>query len=81
VQNIDEMLKPKAQAPWGNHFGFLPMRIPILGKLENPLEFVRRAKSNMDRHKISLGAFANAKIMAYLGWLKGPQVRSREDPL
>jgi len=77
VQNIDEMFKPKAEAPWGNHFGIFPVRVPILGMLESPLEFVRRAKSKMDRHKISLGAFVDAKIMTYLGWLKGPQVRSR----
>eukprot|EP00253_Pinus_taeda_P021885 PITA_21885 len=77
IQNLDEMLKPKAQAPWGNHFAFLPVRVPILGQVENPLEFVRRAKSEMDRHKMSLGARINGKLMAYLGWLKGPQVISR----
>lgn len=77
IQNLDEMLKPKAQAPWGNHFAFLPVRVPILGQVENPLEFVRRAKSEMDRHKMSLGAGINGKLMAYLGWLKGPQAISR----
>nr|ADE77834.1 unknown [Picea sitchensis] len=77
LQSIDEMVKPKAQAPWGNHFGFLPVRVPMLGKLENPIQFVRRTKSKIDRHKISLGTSINGKIMAYLGWLKGPQAVSR----
>lgn len=77
LQNIEEMLKPKAEVPWGNHFGFLPLRVPIGGKLEHPLEFVRRAKHNLDRHKKSLGVFIIARIMTCLGRLKGPQAISR----
>lgn len=77
LQNIDEMLKPKAQVPWGNHFGFLPLRVPIAGKLEHPMEFVRKAKRNLDRHKISLGVFITARIMALLAKLKGPKAISR----
>jgi hypothetical protein len=42
------MLKPEAQEPWGNHFGFLPIWVPIMGVLENPLDLVRKKKMNMD---------------------------------
>lgn len=77
LQNIAEMLKPEAQVPWGNHFGFLPLRVPIGGKLERPLEFVRKAKRDLDRHKKSLGVFITARIMTCLGRLKGPQAISR----
>lgn len=77
IQNMDEMLKPKSQAPWGNHFGFLHLRVPIMGKVENPLEFVRRAKRIIDRHKMSLGVFINAGILRTLARLKGTQVISR----
>jgi len=74
VQSIDEMLKPKTQAPWGNHFAFLHVQVPIMEKVENPLEFVRTTKLMMDRHKMSLGVFINAKILRCLLKLKGPQV-------
>lgn len=66
MQNIDEMLKPKTRAPWGNHFALWHVRVPIMGKVENPLEFVRREKYIMDRHKMSLGVFINAKILRCL---------------
>jgi hypothetical protein len=72
---MDEMLKPKAQVPWGNHFGFLPVRLPLMEKLENPLDFVRMAKQRVDRHKISLGVFLVAKLPKYIAMLKGQQVR------
>lgn len=77
IQNMDEMLKPKTQAPWGNHFGFLHVRIPMMGKVENPLEFVRMAKRIIDRQKMSLGVFINAGILRCLARLKGPQAISR----
>lgn len=77
LENIEDMLKPKAQVPWGNHFGFLPLRVPTAGKLEHPLEFVRKAKRNLDRHKISLGVFTNAKITTWLSRLQGPQAIAR----
>ena len=66
MQNIDEMLKPKTQASLGNHFALLHVWVPIMGKVENPLEFVRREKYIMDRHKMSLGVFINAKILRCL---------------
>jgi len=77
MQSIDEMLKPNTQSPWGNHFGFLHVRVPIMGKVENPLEFVTTAKRMIDRHKMSLGVFINSRILRYLVRLKGPQVFSK----
>lgn len=77
LETIEDMLKPKSQVPWGNHFGFLPLRVPTAGKLDHPLEFVRRAKRDLDRHKISLGVFINAKIMTWLSRFKGPQAIAR----
>ena len=41
------MLKPKGEVPWGNHIGFLSLAIPKMGKLENPVEFVKREKMIM----------------------------------
>ena len=72
---MDEMIKPKAQVPWGNHFGFLPLRVPLMEKLENPLDIVRMAKQSIDRHKISLALFLIGKLTRYVAMLKGPKVR------
>eukprot|EP00253_Pinus_taeda_P032564 PITA_32564 len=77
LQNMEEMLKPKAQVPWGNHFGFLPVQVPLMGKLENPLDIVKMAKQRIDRHKISLGVFLVAKLPRLIAMLKGQQALSR----
>ena len=68
------MLKLNTEAPWGNHISFIPVQVPIMGKVENPLELVSTAKRIMDRYKMSLGVFINARIMTCLAKLKGPQV-------
>lgn len=77
IQSIDEMLKPNTEAPWGNHIAFIPVRVPIMGKVENPLELVRTTKRIMDRYKMSLGVFINDRIMTCLASLKGPQATSK----
>ena len=68
------MLKPNTEAPWGNHIAFIPVRVPITGKIENHLELVSIAKRILDRYKMSLGVFINARIMTCIAKLKGPQV-------
>ena len=67
------MLKPEAQAAWGNRVGLLPLRVPIMGRVENPMEFVRLAELIMARNKMFLGVFINARLMGYVTGLKGPQ--------
>ncbi|KAJ6425279.1 hypothetical protein OIU84_025949 [Salix udensis] len=43
--SIKEMVKPKAESPWGNHFAFLHVQLPeLVASTElNPLEFVTKA--------------------------------------
>lgn len=77
LQNMEEMLKPKAQVPWGNHIGFLPVELPLMGNLENPLDFVKMAKQRLDRHKISLGVFFLGKLPRYIAMLKGRRAMCR----
>ena len=74
MQSIEEMLKPKGQVPWGNRVGFLPLKAPKMGKLENPLEFVKKAKLIIDRNKMSLGVFYNFRLGKYIARVKGPEV-------
>eukprot|EP01018_Ginkgo_biloba_P023750 Gb_05377 [translate_table: standard] len=73
LQNLQDMLKPDTQTPWGNHFGFLHMPMPVK-KFESPLEYVRKAKQIMDRKKMSLVVFLTIRALEYLVRFKGPQV-------
>ena len=75
MQSIEEMLKPKGQVPWGNRVGFLPLKAPKMGKVENPLEFVKRAKRIIDRNKIYMRVFLNFRLGRFIGRVKGPEVR------
>ena len=47
IQNIEDMVKVEGQAPWGNSYHFLHMRVPKMGKVENLSEFVRLEMSMM----------------------------------
>lgn len=77
IQSIEEMLKPKTKAPWGNHFAFLHVPVPITGKVENPLDFVKSAKRIIDRQKMSLAVFFISGFLKCLAILKGPHAISR----
>lgn len=76
LQNIEEMLKSHTETPWGNHFGFLHSRIP-LGKIENPLEFVQRAKRLLERKKMSRAVFLTSKMLSYLTRFRGAQASAK----
>eukprot|EP01018_Ginkgo_biloba_P011023 Gb_40539 [translate_table: standard] len=69
-------LQPNTQTPWGNHFGFLHLPIPV-GKFKNPLDFVRRAKHVLDRQKMSLGVFLTGRTLDFIARFKGPQASSK----
>ena len=75
---MDEMLKPNAQVPWGNHFVVFILRVPLTGKLENPLDFVKMAKHRIDKQKISLAVFLTVKLPRYIEMLTGQQVRGMD---
>ena len=53
----------------------MPVRIPFsMGKkVENPLEFVKRAKRKLDRQKLTSGSIGR-RFMKYVAQLKRPQV-------
>eukprot|EP01018_Ginkgo_biloba_P010242 Gb_13460 [translate_table: standard] len=70
LQNLEEMMKTETQTPWGNRFGYLHVPVPV-GKFENTLDFVRRAKRSLDRKKMSLAVFVTSRVLYYLAKFKG----------
>ncbi|KAI3907900.1 hypothetical protein MKX01_040084 [Papaver californicum] len=52
-KNLDDMIKAEA---WGNHSSMVFVKIPTFPNVEqvNPIDFITKAKKNMDRKKNSL---------------------------
>ncbi|GLJ31640.1 hypothetical protein SUGI_0635620 [Cryptomeria japonica] len=76
LENLEEMMKPNTQIRWGNHYGMLRVPIP-LKNMKNPLDFVKMTKCIFDRQKMSLGVFAIAKIMGYIGRFRGAKALAK----
>ncbi|XP_055827482.1 wax ester synthase/diacylglycerol acyltransferase 11-like [Solanum dulcamara] len=62
---LAEMMEKKSMAKWGNEIGYVLTRFPIR-LLDNPLDYIRQAKTNIDKKKVSLESrftFRAAKLL------------------
>lgn len=75
VQELGEMMEKESssEAKWGNWIGYviLPFRIELR---ENPLDYIRDAKSTIDRKKRSLEALYTFYIAHFVLKLFGIKV-------
>ncbi|XP_034905888.1 wax ester synthase/diacylglycerol acyltransferase 4-like [Populus alba] len=78
-QSIQEMVKPKAESPWGNHFAFLHVQLPeLVASTElNPIEFVRKAQQIIKRKRSSLAVYLTAAFVEIVKKLKGHEVAAQ----
>ncbi|XP_011001806.1 PREDICTED: O-acyltransferase WSD1-like [Populus euphratica] len=78
-QSIKEMVKPKAESPWGNHFAFLHVQLPeLVASTElNPIEFVRKAQQITKRKRSSLAVYLTAAFVEFMKKLKGHEVAAQ----
>ncbi|KAH9305077.1 hypothetical protein KI387_009481, partial [Taxus chinensis] len=76
IKGLEEMSKSKTGAPWENRFGYLHLRVPM-GKLEDPLEYVRRAKHMTDKKKMSVALFLTGRLINYITRFKGPTASAK----
>ncbi|KAH9325351.1 hypothetical protein KI387_005529, partial [Taxus chinensis] len=76
TKNVKVKPKSKTGVPQGNSFGFLQLKVPMK-KLENPLEYVQRAKHMTDKKKISLATLLISKVLTYITLFKGPEASAR----
>ncbi|KAF9679241.1 hypothetical protein SADUNF_Sadunf07G0119500 [Salix dunnii] len=79
-KSIEEMVKPNAELPWGNHFAFLTITLPKLrdAGLENPLQFVFKARQIIKRKRMSsFAVFLTAKYLQLVSKFRGAQGASK----
>ncbi|KAK4777311.1 hypothetical protein SAY87_017498 [Trapa incisa] len=55
IQALSDMMAEQSKMSWGNSIGYIVLPFSI-GHQEDPLEYVRQAKSTIDRKKLSLEA-------------------------
>ncbi|KAI8551623.1 hypothetical protein RHMOL_Rhmol06G0200300 [Rhododendron molle] len=83
-KTIGEMVKPKSEMPWGNHFTFLHVSIPKLtgGATDdhanlNPLRFVKEAHGIIKRKRNSAVVYLTGWMLEILRKFRGPEVVAR----
>ncbi|KAJ6741322.1 O-ACYLTRANSFERASE (WSD1-LIKE) FAMILY PROTEIN [Salix purpurea] len=78
-KSIEEMVKPNAELPWGNHFAFLNIPLPKLrdGGAENPLQFVFKAREIIKRKRMSsFAVYLTTKYLQLVSKFRGAQLKS-----
>ncbi|KAF5199114.1 O-acyltransferase wsd1-like [Thalictrum thalictroides] len=78
-RSLKEMVKPDAESPWGNQFGFLHVSIPEFMDAESadPLKFVHEAKETIKRKKNSLAVFLTGGLLDLMRKIRGPETTAR----
>ncbi|KAI8551630.1 hypothetical protein RHMOL_Rhmol06G0200900 [Rhododendron molle] len=83
-KTVGEMVKLKAEMPWGNHFTFLHVSIPKLtgGASDdqanlNPLRFVKEAHKIIKRKRNSAVVYLTGWMLEILRKFRGPEVAAR----
>lgn len=76
-KSVDEMVKPKSNTPWGNHFAFMQVSIPKLieSELQNPLNFVKKAHRLIKRQKNSAAVYLTGQLLSLVRKVRGHEVR------
>ncbi|GKA66575.1 retrovirus-related pol polyprotein LINE-1 [Tanacetum coccineum] len=62
LQEITELMKNKSGSRWGNKFGMMLLPIYYHKNGSDPLQYLKRAKTMIDRKKLSLEAYLSYKI-------------------
>lgn len=77
-EQVKDMVKPDAKAPWGNYFAFLHVSIPELtyATFANPLEFVFKAQQIINRKKNSLAVYLTGRLLEIIKKFRSPEVRN-----
>ncbi|KAI8551640.1 hypothetical protein RHMOL_Rhmol06G0201700 [Rhododendron molle] len=85
-KTIEEMVKPNAEMPWGNHFTFLHVSIPKLShnngaftdeSNSSPIKFVRKAHTIIKRKRNSAAVYITGRILEILRKFRGHEAVAR----
>lgn len=74
--SVEDMVKPNAKSPWGNHFTFLHVSMPKLSDAEfqNPLEFIKTAQEVIKSKRNSFGVYLTASLLDFVKKFRGAEV-------
>ncbi|KAK2665049.1 hypothetical protein Ddye_003623 [Dipteronia dyeriana] len=73
-QELSDLMKSNSGSPWGNKFGMLLLPVYYHKSSGNPLDYLRRAKTMIDRKKQSLEGHLSYNIGNILMSCFGPKV-------
>ncbi|KAL6001677.1 hypothetical protein ACLOJK_007417 [Asimina triloba] len=65
-----------AKIRWGNQMGYMALPVYLHKGIEDPLEYLKRAKDMLDKKKLSLEGHCSYKLGALVMSLFGPKVAS-----
>ncbi|KAL9342886.1 hypothetical protein Peur_063317 [Populus x canadensis] len=78
-RSVKEMVKPDAESPWGNQFGFLHVSVPELtdSRFSKPLECVTIAQEIIQRKRSSLAVNLTGRLLEVLRKFRGPEATAK----
>ncbi|XP_052177298.1 wax ester synthase/diacylglycerol acyltransferase 4-like isoform X2 [Diospyros lotus] len=80
-KTVSEMVSPKVEMRWGNHFSFLNVPIPKLTPAEtessSPISFVMKAHRIIKTKKNSAAAFLTGLLLEKMRQLRGSEATAR----
>ena len=77
-QEMAELMQSKSGSRWGNKFGMLLLPVYYHKGLVGPLDYIKKAKTMIDRKKQSLEAYFSYKIGYFVMNFLGSKVRNQD---
>nr|GEX96022.1 O-acyltransferase WSD1-like [Tanacetum cinerariifolium] len=76
LQEIEELMKKNSKSKWGNKFGMMLLPVYYHKKGSDPLQYLKRAKTMIDKKKLSCEAFLVYKIAYFVAKILGGKFAS-----
>ncbi|KAM1761134.1 hypothetical protein ACFX11_003943 [Malus domestica] len=74
---VKQMIGPNSEMPWGNRIAFMPVSMPNLTEISNPLDFVFEAQKRIKRKRSSFSVYFYNKLFEIVSKLRGHEAASR----
>ncbi|XP_077224470.1 wax ester synthase/diacylglycerol acyltransferase 11-like [Tasmannia lanceolata] len=74
LQDLQSLMRKKSKSRWGNQMGYILLPLYLQEKVDSPLEYVKRAKTMLDKKKLSLEARCSYKLGSFVMSLFGPKI-------
>ncbi|KAJ4962718.1 hypothetical protein NE237_022657 [Protea cynaroides] len=74
LQELSKLVNSKSGSRWGNQFGYMILPVYYHREVNDPLQYIMRAKAMIDKKKLSLEAHFSYRVGALVMTLLGPKV-------